>query len=189
MHWLCFRQGTLSFDDACNTTLDAVTVKASSNTECKQHLLSWQGRLGIKQPVRLAENSIAELKSCFITHDSDCRPVLILGTGECNAPAYLLACALEAANVKVKVQSTTRSPIHVGNDISLVCQFEDNYNDGIANYIYNLNPLDYKEIIVCHETPLNDAVLVLCHAWQAISARFFAPEHDNSRAVLNFLRP
>ncbi|MFZ2727228.1 MAG: phosphoribosyltransferase domain-containing protein [Methylococcaceae bacterium] len=187
--WLSFREGSLSFDDAYNSQLDAISVNASSNNQCKRHLLAWQGRLGINQPVRLADNSVTQAQALFITNNDDKRPLLVLGTGECNAPAYLLGRALEEAGFCVKVQSTTRSPIHVGNAIGSVCAFEDNYEDAITNYLYNLNPAHYREIILCHETPLNAPLLARCEAWQAISARFIAPTNNSDYAELYFSRP
>jgi hypothetical protein len=168
VEWVCFRQGLLSFEDSYNAAIDAISVNASSNNACKKHLLAWQGRLGITEPVVLQ----ADASSHFKTTKEDNRPILVLGTGECNTPAYLLGRALATQGLKVKVQSTTRSPIHLGNEIGLICQFEDNYEDGIANFIYNMNPADYREIILCHETPLNAPLLKLLHDWNAISARF-----------------
>jgi hypothetical protein len=53
-----------------------------------------------------------------------------------------------------------------------VCQFTDNYEDGIPNFIYNLDPSAYREIILCHETPLNAAIAERLSQWGAISARF-----------------
>lgn len=189
VRWLCFREGVLTFDDAHNSDLDAVTMNAASNKHCKRHLLAWQGHLGIKQPVCLTADTVIQVHALFATADDDKRPLLVLGTGECNAPAYLLGCALENAGYCVKVQSTTRSPIHVGNAIASVCAFEDNYEDNITNYVYNLNFTQYREIILCHETPLNAPLLARCAAWHAISARFIAPTDGANYAKLHFSRP
>jgi hypothetical protein len=185
VEWVCFRQGLLSFTDSYNAAIDAISVNASSNNACKKHLLAWQGRLGITEPVALQE---ANPSAHFKTTEEDNRPILVLGTGECNAPAYLLGRELAAQGLKIKVQSTTRSPIHLGNEISLICQFEDNYEDGIGNFIYNMNPADYREIILCHETPLNASLLTLLHDWNAISARFELTPHT-PYATLHFFRP
>jgi hypothetical protein len=184
VEWVCFRQGLLSFEDHCNAVIDAITVNASSNNACKKHLLAWQGRLGLTEPVEITADPTAHFK----TTEQDNRPVLVLGTGECNAPAYLLGRTLATQGLKVKVQSTTRSPIHLGNEIRLICQFEDNYEDGIANFIYNMNPADYREIILCHETPLNAPLLKLLHDWNAISARFELTSNA-AYATLHFFRP
>jgi hypothetical protein len=184
VEWVCFRQGLLSFADSYNAAIDNISVNASSNNACKKHLLAWQGRLGISEPVELNADPVP----FFTSSDEDKRAVLVLGTGECNSPAYLLGRRLAAQGFSVKVQSTTRSPIHQGNDIGLICQFEDNYEDGISNFIYNMNPADYREIIVCHETPLNAPLLKLLHDWNAISARFESTV-DTSYATLHFFRP
>ena len=184
VEWICFRQGLLSFTDSYNAAIDAITVNASSNNACKKHLLAWHGRLGMTEPVALQ----ADPKPHFKTTEQDNRPILVLGTGECSSPAYLLGRELAAQGFNVKVQSTTRSPIHLGNEIGLICQFEDNYEDGIANFIYNMNPSDYREIILCHETPLNAPLLQLLHDWNAISARFELTPHI-PYATLHFFRP
>ena len=190
VEWICFRQGTLHFDDCANAALDNITVNVSGNGECKQHLLAWPGRLGIADPICLNSDVIEELYQSGLNREStDPRPLLVLGTGECNAPAYLLGRILENEGFIVKVQSTTRSPIHVGNDIALVCQFEDNYQDNITNFIYNLNPEHYRDIILCHETPLGSALIDRLHAWHAISARFELQPQDGNHAKLHFFRP
>jgi hypothetical protein len=184
VEWICFRQGVLRFTDSYNAAIDNITVNASSNNACKKHLLAWQGRLGMTEPVSLQGNPTTHFK----TTEQDNRPILVLGTGECNAPAYLLGRELAAQGLQVKVQSTTRSPIHLGNEIGLICQFEDNYEDGIRNFIYNMNPNDYREIILCHETPLNAPLLQLLNDWNAISARFELTDNA-AYATLHFFRP
>ena len=189
VEWVYLRQGLLQFDDCQNTNLDQVTVNVSGNGACKKALLAWAGRLGMAAPIQWANDVVAALcQTGFSLASPDPRPVLVLGTGECNAPAYLLGKALQERGCDVKVQSTTRSPIHVGHDIASVCQFEDNYDDGIPNFIYNLNTADYRHIILCHETPLGDALLDRLHAWQATSAKF-EQLPDSAYATLHFFRP
>lgn len=192
VEWVCFRQGLLHFEDSQNAAVDSITVNVSGNGGCKSHLLAWPGRLGLVRPIRLENDVLAKLRPLLSQPDSlkpKALPILVLGTGECNAPAYLLGRALEAAGFKVKVQSTTRSPIHPGNDIASVCQFEDNYEDGIPNFIYNLNLDDYRDIIVCHETPLGQPLIDCLLGWQAISARFELLTPDSNHAKLHFFRP
>ena len=190
VEWVCFRQGFLHFEDSQNTAIDNITVNVSGNGACKKHLLAWPGRLGMVVPISLDGDVVEQLvQSGFDADSNDIRPLLVLGTGECNAPAYLLGRTLEDNGFKVKVQSTTRSPIHQGNDIGLVCQFEDNYEDGIPNFIYNLNPDDYRDIVLCHETPLNQALIDRLHIWQAISARFELKQPHSNHAKLHFFRP
>ena len=190
VEWVCFRQGFLHFEDSQNTAIDNITVNVLGNGACKKHLLAWPGRLGMVVPINLDGDVVEQLvQSGFDSESNDIRPLLVLGTGECNAPAYLLGRTLEDYGFKVKVQSTTRSPIHQGNDIGLVCQFEDNYEDGIPNFIYNLNPDDYRDIVLCHETPLNQALIDRLHTWQAISARFELKQPHSNHAKLHFFRP
>jgi hypothetical protein len=193
VEWVCFRQGLLRFEDSQNAAIDNITVNVSGSGACKKHLLAWPGRLGMDAPVSLEDDVVEQLIRFVLTVETQniasLRPILVLGTGECNAPAYLLGRALECEGFKVKVQSTTRSPIHQGNDIALVCQFEDNYEDGIPNFIYNLKPDDYRVIILCHETPLDKSLTDRLHAWQAISARFELQPQNSNHAKLHFFRP
>ena len=208
VEWVCFRQGQLRFEDQQNAAIDSITVNVSGNGACKKALLAWPGRLGLDAPIRLESDVIEQLSgsglktspkitSVYGPHalrgndesKPDERPILVLGTGECNAPAYLLGRELESQGFKIKVQSTTRSPIHQGNDIGRACQFEDNYDDGIPNFIYNLNPDDYSDIILCHETPLCASLNERLHAWQAISARFELQSNTSNHAKLHFFRP
>ena len=187
VEWVCLRQGLLHFEDSENIAIDSLTVNASSNSDCKKQLLAWPGRLGITAPIALTPQILDDLRPFFKTRHDD-RPILVLGTGECNAPAFLLGRLLECNGFKIKVQSTTRSPIHQGNDIRMICQFEDNYQDGIPNFLYNMDNNDYREIILCHETPLNQPLLDRLKSWDAISARFELCS-DASHGKLHFFRP
>lgn len=78
--------------------------------------------------------------------------VLVLGTGEFGHPPYLLALHLERRGWDVHFQSTTRSPILVGEGISAAHEFVDNYHDEIPNYVYNVHPERYDRIIIGYET-------------------------------------
>jgi len=184
--WVALREGSLRFEDAGDETLSPVVVNAIGNGSCKRHLLAWPGRSGIKAPVTLADADIQTLQE--LLNRAGSRSLLVLGTGECNAPAYLLGRELERRGYRVKVQSTTRSPIHPGNDIASVCRFEDNYEDGIDNFIYNLNPDAYQTIILCHETPLSEPLQERLDAWRAISAGI-AIDPSTGHAKLHFFRP
>lgn len=189
--WVSLRQGWFNFEDHNNPELSNTTVNVSGNGRCKKQLFGWPGRQGINAPITLESNVIETLLAYFkpcTASDTPTRPILVLGSGECNAPAYLLGQELERQGYKVKMQSTTRSPIHQSNDITSVIQFEDNYDDGIPNFIYNLNPDDYQEIILCHETPLCHSLHTLLDQWHAISARIDLPAYS-THATLHFFRP
>lgn len=78
--------------------------------------------------------------------------VLVLGTGEFAYPPYRLALALERRGWDVHYQSTTRSPILVGEDIASVIEFTDNYGDGMPNYVYNVADREYDAVLIGYET-------------------------------------
>jgi hypothetical protein len=78
--------------------------------------------------------------------------VLVLGTGEFLYPALLLALQMEAAGADCFFQSTTRSPVSVGDSIDHAFEFKDNYGDDIDNFVYNVGSESYDRIFVCYET-------------------------------------
>ena len=43
--------------------------------------------------------------------------------------------------------------MRLGGAISCALEFEDNYADGIVNYLYNARQQDYDRILLCTETP------------------------------------
>lgn len=98
--------------------------------------------------------------------------VLVLGTGEFAYPPFLLAEHLEQMGLDVRYQSTTRSPIMPGLAIQERLVFQDNYEDGILNYLYNVRRDDYEHIIIGHETPSQTIDTVLAQALDATTLRF-----------------
>jgi hypothetical protein len=88
--------------------------------------------------------------------------VLVLGTGEFVWQAFLLAEYLEQQGAIVKFSATTRSPIALGHSIETRYCIQDNYGQGIANFLYNVIPTKYDRIMLCTEAPkaLLDQTLV-----------------------------
>lgn len=112
------------------------------------------GRAGLSRPVALAPAAVDALAPGIGAGES----VLVLGTGEFMHPPFLLAGALAARGIDAVVQSSTRSPILEWGAIGSRLAFADNYGEGIANYLYNVVPGQYAHVLVCHETPVNDAL-------------------------------
>lgn len=182
--WLALRNGQWHF--TAHRTLPDLPVHVVGNGQCKKQLLAWPGRLGIREPLVWRPGLLDELLP-LLRPATPRRPLLVLGTGECNAPAMLLACALEARGWPVRMQSTTRSPIHLGHAIHTVWRFQDNYGDGIDNFLYNMRLEDYSDIVLCHETPFDDVLDERLRAWRALSARF-EPLPQTPYATLHFRR-
>lgn len=80
------------------------------------------------------------------------RPLAVIGTGEYAYTPFRVALAWEEQGYDVRFQSTTRSPILVGDAITSRCEFLDNYGDGIPNYLYNLDPSRLP--VICYEHPV-----------------------------------
>lgn len=77
---------------------------------------------------------------------------VLLGTGEFSYEPYLMAQYLQEYGVDIVYQSTTRSPILIGNTIESKIEFKDNYEDDIPNYVYNIKHNQYEQVIVVYET-------------------------------------
>ena len=78
------------------------------------------------------------------------RPLAVIGTGEYAYTPFRLALTLEEAGYDVRFQSTTRSPILVGDAIASRREFPDHHGDGIPNYLYNLDAARLPVIIYEH---------------------------------------
>lgn len=79
--------------------------------------------------------------------------VLVLGTGEFMHPAFVLAKGLfDTTGATVHMHATTRSPVLPWGPINKVSVFDDNYGEGVPNYIYNSTPGQYDHVFICHET-------------------------------------
>ena len=105
------------------------------------------GRLGLRAAPRLSEAETAALPAVA---PGEC--VLVLGSGEFTWMPFLLAEALAARGADAWVQSTTRSPVQVGQAIASAMTFTDNYDDGIPNFLYNVVPGQYDRVLIGYET-------------------------------------
>lgn len=112
------------------------------------------GRLGTDHALALPHSLALQLSEDF---ELDAK-ILVLGTGEFMHWPFLLGLSLEQLGHAVWVQSTTRSPILTWGAVQHMLSFNDNYGEGVPNYIYNLAPGLYDEVLICHETPENDAL-------------------------------
>lgn len=94
-------------------------------------------------------------------------PLRVVGTGEFTFPPFLLAERLEAKGFDVVVQATSRSPARLGGAIGHAFAFEDNYDTGVPNFLYNAAD-DGRTTWICHETSLGS---VDSHLVDALGAR------------------
>jgi hypothetical protein len=121
---------------------------ANIRMDNKDHLLKKNfGRLGLLSPTNFDESLVHSLIGTLKS-----RAVLVLGTGEFVHLPFRLAAALEKFGFETYFQSTTRSPLLPGEGIHDVVEFEDNYGDGMCNYLYNSKSCDVSEILICYET-------------------------------------
>lgn len=148
---LSLLRGRFSFEPDPGFRPDPIDVNGSGGAK-NAYLPTNFGRLGLcGLPALALERHIADLDLAPASR------VLVLGSGEFAYPPYKLAEALEAAGHEVWFQTTTRSPVLVGGAIGSALSFEDNYFDGIPNFVYNLagapHDQSYDRIVIGYETP------------------------------------
>jgi hypothetical protein len=194
VQWVYLLTGQLRFEpvDADQGQFHDNAINVAGNGLCKRDILAWPGRLGMDRPVRFSDLNVAGLL-VFLPARPDSRPILVLGTGECNPPAYLLGRSLERLGYRVIVQATTRSPIFPEGAIASRIRFTDNYQDDIDNFLYNVDADDFSLIVVCHETPSvagktsrGTDFIGLLKQLNAVGAQF---SYRNNNAELHFYRP
>lgn len=98
--------------------------------------------------------------------------VRVIGTGEFTFPPFILAEALEKHGYDVVVQATSRSPALLGGAMRHVLSFADNYATGLPNYLYNADPVEGRESLICHETGPQSIDEALIHALNATCISF-----------------
>lgn len=106
------------------------------------------GRTGLSQRISIKNEFLKKLENEINPVDK----ILIVGTGEFMHIPYLVGSELDRRGYDVYIQSSTRSPIMEWGGIKNKISFNDNYNEGIANYLYNVNPGQYDKVFIFHET-------------------------------------
>jgi len=138
-------KGNYTFDWNPMLHLDNPSVAPGTQKNLLDAVIPYNfGRLGIQKLIIDYRNYIDIKRLKY-------KKVLVLGTGECMYPPFLIASYLEKENVDVYVQSTSRAPYNVDNDIQGKLLFKDNYHENIDNFFYN--PNRYDTIFICYETP------------------------------------
>jgi hypothetical protein len=141
-------RGAFTFTPAVGFSIDEeIDVRGGGEHKDSFFPVNW-GRFGIL--------GIPEIDFHRLAAGCDFAPedrILVLGSGEFAYPPFLLAEHLEGCGYDVRFQSTTRSPIMLGNDVHTRLRFIDNYGDGIANFVYNVRQEDYTRIVICYEHP------------------------------------
>jgi hypothetical protein len=99
-------------------------------------------------------------------------PIRVVATGEFTYPPFLLAEQLEQEGQDAVLQSTSRSPALPGGAIRHILAFEDNYDTGLPNFLYNADPAEHRLSLICHETPARSIDPALVNALGATCISF-----------------
>lgn len=163
VHPIALWRGHYAFEREASF-IPTATLPAFAPVACRlPHISSFTARLGLTSPVSVPDSLVDACEQLL-----DRESILVVGTGECMHPAFLIALALENRGYRVRVQSTTRSPLMRAGAIESVTQVADPYGEGIPNFIYNLDMSRDARLIVVHETREHDAVRTLVTQLDAI---------------------
>lgn len=116
-----------------------------------KNYLKFTGRFGVSSGETKEILETAKKTGIRLTQFRKGNKTLCLGTGEFMYLPFLVANFMG----DVKVQSTTRSPVHPhlteGYAIKHAITFEDPFRPGVKNFIYNIPPNHYDEVFVFWE--------------------------------------
>jgi hypothetical protein len=108
------------------------------------------GRLGLTPSESMALSRKAMKAAETLKINSG--PVRVIGTGEFLHEPYVVARHLEELGYEVKLQSTTRTPLTVGQAIENSVHLSDNYGEGIDNFLYNASRNFSGQTFALYET-------------------------------------
>lgn len=132
------------------------------------------GRLGRNSSLTLDAIDISTIARSISSSDR----VLVLGTGEFMHAPFVLARELaRATRAHVLTHATTRSPILSWGPIEKSLCFEDNYGEGVCNYLYNFERANYDHVFLCHESGASHHLNTLATMLDATLLSF----HDGGR--------
>jgi TRSP domain C terminus to PRTase_2/Phosphoribosyl transferase len=144
-------QGSFHFEPQHKAPTPAAPP-AQAMVGCRREQVGpFSARLGTTQPVPLPAGFMDRLMQKL----PEQRNVLVLGLGEFMHPAFVLARALAQQGRQVHVQSSTRSPILLGADVTKHIALEDPYGEGIPNHLYNVQPQAQTVLLCCENAPSN----------------------------------
>lgn len=141
---------------ACSPATPDFAAQAGSLGRIARHVN--HGRLGLRAPIATPPLVALPLGR---------GPLRIVGTGEFTYPPFRLAEALEREGRDTVVQATSRSPARLGAAMASRLCFNDNYETGVPNFLYNADPADGRDTWLCHETPPGSVDPVLVEALAA----------------------
>lgn len=137
-------KGHFTFDWKPDIQLNNPVAASGTQAQILDHLLPYNfGRLGL-QTLNIQGQDYINLEQFRF------KKVLVLGTGECMYPAFLIGQYLEKGGIDVYVQTTSRAPYNIDSDLEAKVIFKDNYYENIDNFFYN--PKHYDSILICYET-------------------------------------
>ena len=128
-------EGSFQFEPDCTFPPPALPLFVANLNRNHDHVIADLARTGLMAGRRMNPPSFWEK----VGMKASGRPLTLIGTGEYAYAPFRMALALEEAGHDVLFQSTTRSPILVGDAIASRREFLDNYGDGLPNYLYNLD--------------------------------------------------
>ncbi len=144
-------EGSFQFEPDCTFPPPALPLFVANLNRNHDHVIADPARTGLMAGRGMNPSSFWEKAGMKASG----RSLTIIGTGEYAYAPFRMALAWEEAGHDVLFQSTTRSPILVGDAIASRREFLDNYGDGLPNYLYNLDSDRLPVVIYEHPAMLD----------------------------------
>ncbi len=139
-------EGNFSFEPSENWSIDQLPYTQQPKPPAVSPNMAY-GRRGVRMPYEFNVEQIEFSRSLPCD-----KPLHFIGTGEFMFLPQLIAAAYEQKGFNVTVQSTTRSPVLMGDAVQNIETFEDEFGQGIPNYLYNFNADLDAVPVVCYES-------------------------------------
>jgi len=140
----CLLSGNISFDVKKENKTYEKPEKTAILTQ--PHYAQYGAKFGKKYSDESLDKTIEEIRA---NTSNFSQPMIISGTSEFTYWAQRIATAVAELGGDVRVLSTTRAPLQVGNDIHSKMTFQSHYGDGEEHFLYNLQT--DRKLFICYE--------------------------------------
>lgn len=149
LRFISLLEGSFSFDPAPGFS-PVLPGQVSARQPARDPRVDLGRRGLIFDDQRSSGQSLSSLSPLLERLDLDA-PITVIGTGEFAYQPFLLAESLQSEGVDVLYQSTTRSPIIIGEAISESLKVNDEQGEGVSNYLHNPPHTD-RQVIIAYES-------------------------------------
>ncbi len=137
-------EGSFSYKEKEKIAEQALSSKVVKKTKLPRSLANKFGRVGAGEFPAISKILISKFQKIRNSK------ILLLGTGEFMHYPLVVSAYFHNSN-RIKIQSTSRSPVMIGGSIKSKLVFKDNYYPDVYNYLYNVIDKKYDIVFIFYE--------------------------------------